>query len=248
MADTIKSLLTWVLGSVFILLMFPVTILLWLLSWPAGRSSQVVHRWVTLQGKILIKSIPLWRVRFEDVRRCRKGRYVIIANHQSLLDIPLMHLLGGDFRWVSKIENFRVPVLGLTMKMAGYIAIERGNPESVAGMMKEAARAIEDGASVIVFPEGTRSGSGNVGRFKSGAFRLALETGVQVLPVVIDGTYSVLPRKGILFSSGHPVRMKVLGAVDITGIDEGDPDRIARYFEDMFKHELEVMRSQCFEV
>lgn len=243
MADTVKSLLTWILGSAFIFLMFPVTVLLWLVSLTPGISDSAVHRWVTLQGIILIRSIPIWKVKKEGLSKRINGPFVIISNHQSLLDIPLLHLLNCNFRWVSKIENFKVPVLGLIMRMAGYIPVERGNAESVAIMMARAEGLIRSGISVLIFPEGTRSPTGQVGSFKSGAFRLALSTGVPVLQVIIDGTSLVLPKKGVIFSSGHPVKMKVLTPVSpvITGIT--DPDQMAKWFEDIEKKELALLKS-----
>ena len=152
MADIVKSFLTWVLGTAFILLMFPVTVLLWLFSWPAGISSTVVHYWVAFQGRILIRAIPIWKVSLEGVRKKLEGPYVIISNHQSLLDIPLLSLLNCNYRWVSKIEIFKVPILGLTMRMAGYIPLERGSLVSIERMMAKAESLIKSGLSVIIFP------------------------------------------------------------------------------------------------
>lgn len=244
MADFIKSWLTWILGTAFILLMFPLTLLIWFISWPMGKSSTVVHHWVTFQGITLIRAIPIWKVKLEGSLNKPDGPFVIISNHQSLLDIPLLHLLNCNFRWVSKIENFKVPVLGLTMKMAGYIPLERGNTESVARMMEKAESYIRQGVSVLVFPEGTRSSSGIPGKFKSGAFRLAISTGVPVLPVIIDGTYQVLPKKGLLFASGHPVKMKILEPVTTELMGISDPDEMADWFEQMVTSELDLMRSK----
>jgi 1-acyl-sn-glycerol-3-phosphate acyltransferase len=244
MADFIKSFLAWILGSVFILLMFPLTVLLWLITLPAGISSTVVHNWVTFQGIILIRAIPIWKVKLENHPKDTGRPCVIISNHQSILDIPLMYLLKGNFRWISKMEIFKVPVLGQTMKMAGYIPIERGNIESVTKMMTEAESIIRRGISIIIFPEGTRSLTGQVGKFKSGAFRLALATGAPILPVIIDGTSSVLPKKGIVFTSGHPVKMKVLPPVELSATGTSDPDKMASWFENMIKDELALLRSE----
>ncbi|MEZ5000310.1 MAG: 1-acyl-sn-glycerol-3-phosphate acyltransferase [Bacteroidales bacterium] len=156
MADIIKSMATWILGSLFLLLMFPVTLILWLVSYPFGFSSDIVHRWVTFQGIVLVRTIPLWKVRVEKGRLDCKGPFVVIANHQSLLDIPFMHLLNCNFRWISKIENFSTPLLGITMRMARYIEVERGN---LTVWLSNDAKGGEDPGkwhSLIIFPEGTR--------------------------------------------------------------------------------------------
>ena len=242
MADIIKSTLTWILGSLFVLLMFPVTLILWLIFYPTKLSSSLVHRWVTFQGIVLVRLIPLWKIRIERGSLDCKGPFVVIANHQSLLDIPFLHLLNCNFRWVSKIENFNTPLLGVTMRMAGYIEVERGNPDSVAEMMKKAEKTLRDGISLIIFPEGTRSRNGEVGKFKPGAFRLALNTGTPLLPVIIDGTSKVLPKKGILFSSGHPVSLKVMDPVMPEDFASDDPELLAGWFQEYFKGALDAIR------
>ena len=121
--------------------------------------------------------------------------YVLMANHQSHLDIwALFDALPIDFRWVMKQELGRIPVFGAACARAGYIFVQRGNSESAARSMALAAKRIAAGATVVFFPEGTRSRDGLLGAFKSGGFRLAIEAGVPILPVSIDGTARLLPR------------------------------------------------------
>lgn len=245
--DEIVSIITWLLASIFLLLMFPVTLLLWLVTSPFGHPDSAVHRWISIQGRVLINTIPLWRVTFTGKENITGNPCVIIANHQSILDIPLMHLLGGNFRWVSKESVFRVPMLGATMKMAGYISVRRGNAESIAEMMSRAEGYLRKGVSVILFPEGTRTRNGEVMRFKSGAFRLALSMNLPVQPVVIDGTAGVLPKKGIVFSRGHPVILRALPVVQPHEFPESNPDQLARWFEQKIREQLNLVRSNGIE-
>lgn len=241
--DEIVSMITWLLAIIFILLMFPVTILLWLVASPLRYPDSVVHRWVSFQGRLLINMIPLWKVTFSGKENISCKPCIIIANHQSILDIPLMYLLGGNFRWVSKKSVFRVPLLGATMKMAGYIPVIRGNAESIAVMMSKAEGCLRDGVSVVMFPEGTRTKNGEVMRFKSGAFRLALSMNLPVQPVVIDGTAGVLPKKGIVFSRGHPVKLRALPVVQPDEFPDGNPDKLAHWFEQKIRVQLDLIRS-----
>ncbi|HCC71597.1 MAG TPA: hypothetical protein DEQ09_10675 [Bacteroidales bacterium] len=241
--DIIKSLYTWVFSVLFIVLMFPVTIIMWLMAAPFGYGSFLVHRWLSWQGRVMIGVSPLWKLKITGRENYVPGtNYVIISNHQSLLDIPVVKCLKLDYRWISKLENFRVPVLGQSMHLAGYISITRGNKESVVKMMEQSERVLKKGESLFIFPEGTRSPDRQIKRFKSGAFRLALETGTPILPVIIDGTGAVLPRKGIIFSSGYILKMQILKPILTDEFMSDDPDKLAMEVQKMMTGALEELR------
>lgn len=126
-----------------------------------------------------------------------KKSYVIVMNHNAMMDIPILYLLPLNFRWVSKREVFRIPFFGQFLILHGDIAIERGSgSQAMEQVLREGCKWISRGASVAIFPEGTRSKSGEIGRFKAGAFTLAQQAGVEILPVVIDGTRDMIQRGG----------------------------------------------------
>jgi 1-acyl-sn-glycerol-3-phosphate acyltransferase len=141
---------------------------------------------------------------------------VVMSNHQSLYDIPVLFQSGlGRMRMVTKAELFKVPVWGPAMKAAGFIRIDRGDREQAVGALREEGRALlASGTRVWIAPEGTRSATGKLGRFKSGGFRMALEQGVRILPVAIDGTRDVLPAKGVVVQPGQRVKVTILPAID----------------------------------
>ena len=204
---------------------------------PPGTSLAIIP------GRVLIRVSPLWKLQVAGRENyVPGGNYVMISNHQSLLDIPVVECLRLDYRWVSKVENFRVPVLGQSMRLAGYISLTRGDKESVIKMMEQSARTLRNGESVFIFPEGTRSPDSQIRRFKSGAFRLALETNTPILPVLIDGTGAVLPRKGFIFSSGHKLKMKILKPIYPAEFVSDDPDRLASAVQSMMQEALEELR------
>ena len=241
--DLIKSLFTWIFSVLFIVLMFPFTVIVWIVTAPFGSGNLLVHRWLSFQGRVLIRVSPLWKLQVAGRENyVPGGNYVMISNHQSLLDIPVVECLRLDYRWVSKVENFRVPVLGQSMRLAGYISLTRGDKESVIKMMEQSARTLRNGESVFIFPEGTRSPDSQIRRFKSGAFRLALETNTPILPVLIDGTGAVLPRKGFIFSSGHKLKMKILKPIYPAEFVSDDPDRLASAVQSMMQEALEELR------
>lgn len=122
----------------------------------------------------------------------RSKPYIYIANHQSFLDIPvLFYALQVSFYFVAKEELKKVPFLGWYMMAVGMIFVDRGDRRKAIISMKKAANLIEGGKNVIMFPEGTRSKTGEIGSFKKGTFHLAAMTNVDLMPVKLEGTGKV---------------------------------------------------------
>jgi 1-acyl-sn-glycerol-3-phosphate acyltransferase len=130
--------------------------------------------------------------------------YIYMANHTSNFDIPVLQAcLPVSFRWLAKVELFKIPIFGHAMKRAGYISIDRSNKESAIQSLKQAATIIKKGASVIIFPEGTRSRNQNVQPFKKGGFVLAVDSGVPIVPVILHGTWKIMPKNQMVIEPGH---------------------------------------------
>lgn len=140
--------------------------------------------------------------------------YIYMPNHQSNFDIPVLlgHLMV-QFRWLAKIELFKIPIFGRAMRKAGYISIDRYNRESAIKSLKLAAHKIKSGVSVLIFPEGTRSRDGNIQPFKKGGFVLAIDSGVPIVPVVITGTRSIMTKGKFRVNAGH-VNMVIHKPID----------------------------------
>jgi 1-acyl-sn-glycerol-3-phosphate acyltransferase len=118
---------------------------------------------------------------------------IFMANHQSNFDIlAVLGYIQVQFRWISKKEVFRTPIMGPAMKRAGYISIDRGNRTRAIESLDEAARTIRQGKSVMTFPEGTRSIDGTIKPFKKGSFHLALKARVPIVPVSIVGSRTIM--------------------------------------------------------
>lgn len=157
----------------------------------ADFSSRVLGRtWARLN-----MAVSMMRINVVGKEKVIPGQsYIIVANHQSLVDIYVLYgYLGMDIKWVMKKELRAVPVLGMACEMMGHIIVDRSNTDAALQSINAARDRIKNGISVVFFPEGTRSRNGELRPFKKGAFRLAQELGLPILPVTIHDTRKVLP-------------------------------------------------------
>ncbi len=131
-----------------------------------------------------------------------------------------------QFRWVAKKSLFAVPFMGWHMRRSGYIPIDRENPREAAKSIIEAAKVIQGGINAIAFPEGTRSKTGELGSFHSGAFALALRTGVPLVPISLEGSYRVIMPKTLQVNPGVIIRIKIDKPIDLSAYSRGDKHRL----------------------
>lgn len=249
MINILKSAWVWVSSIIFVLLAFPVALLLWLISLLFDYRRLMNNRWMVIQGIVLTKMSPFWKVVVDGREKIdRKQAYVIIPNHQSMLDIVFFNMLHHRLRWVSKIEIFKVPLVGTEMRMVKYIELERGNKSSVIRMMEKCMESLREGISIVIFPEGTRSLTGAIGKFKSGAFQLAIRADKPLLPVLIDGTGDILPKRGFIFGSRRVVRLRVLDPIFPGNFGTGDPDELAAMIQAQMVSAMEQLRSEPIKV
>jgi 1-acyl-sn-glycerol-3-phosphate acyltransferase len=208
------SLVFWTFIVLSSLLLFPVAVAIWAATVLFDRKLVVLHRFTCFWASLYTWLNPVWRVHIEGREKIRRGvAYVMVANHQSLLDILVLFRLFVHFKWVSKIENFRVIVIGWNMSLNRYIKLRRGDRDSIARMMDDCTRTLAEGSSVMMFPEGTRSPDGRLRDFKHGAFTLAQQAGAPLLPIVIEGTSHALPKRGFVLQGRHAIRVRVLDEI-----------------------------------
>lgn len=201
----------WSFMLVTSLILFPVALLIRLVTAPFDRRLVQLHRFTSFWGSLYTWGNPLWSVEITGQEHLASMRpRVMVANHQSFADILLLFRLHAHYKWVSKVENFRVPLIGWNMSLNRYIRIERGSIRGNLKMMRDCEKALEEGNSVMIFPEGTRSEDGRMRPFKEGAFELALRTRSAVLPIVIAGTAEALPKRGILLRGKRRMQIRIL--------------------------------------
>jgi 1-acyl-sn-glycerol-3-phosphate acyltransferase len=221
MIAILRSLWAWFAVGALIVLWLPLLTLIRLFD--RDPVYYTTGRWFRRLGVAMTKANPAWQLRLtgqpvQDPRR----PYVVVSNHQSMADIPLISHLPWEMKWVGKVELFRVPFTGWMMKLAGDIPVDRKDPRSGAKMLLRAHKVLQKKCSVMFFPEGTRSRDGKVGRFIDGAFHLAIKAQVPVLPLALEGSYDCLPKKSWIFGKPAQISLKVLPPVDTAGLTSED--------------------------
>ncbi len=187
-----------------------------------------------LWSKLMCR-LPLLKVEVVGKEKLEKGRsYVFVANHQGPYDIFLIYgYLGHPFRWLMKRELRSMPLLGKACEKAGHIMVDRSGPKAIARTQMQARETLKNGISIVVFPEGSRTFTGHMARFRRGPFMLGYQLQLPIVPITIDGSFEVLPRqKGVSFVEHHKLRLVIHDAIpyreDLDSIMQEAYDAIER--------------------
>jgi len=220
-------------------LLFPVSLLIWITTVFFDRKRYVLHKFTCLWSDIILGINPYWKVKVKGRNKIDPaGIYVIVSNHQSGADIIVLFKLHRHFKWVAKKSLFLIPFIGWNMGLNGYISIVRSRGKSKLQMMDKAVNSIRAGNSVILFPEGTRSHDGQLQPYKTGAFRLALETHTPILPVVLKETHRAIKKGGLLIHKNHQIELVVLDPIPFSSFRHLDAKELAHLVNDKTREEL----------
>ena len=188
---------------------------------PWDRRRVVLHLYSCFWAGVYIWANPLWKLRVEGREKLPwRGAAVLAANHSSLIDIIVLFQLWRPYKWVSKIENFRLPFIGWNMTLNQYVPLVRGKRESVEGMMSACRDLLRHGTPVLMFPEGTRSPTGELQAFKNGTFQLAFDAGCPLFPIAVTGTAEALPKHGLILKKRMDALVVVLDPLDPHDFDD----------------------------
>jgi len=196
-----------------------------LLAFPFDRRRWVAGRFFRRMGITIASLSPYWRFEVVGTPVIPAPRTVVVSNHESQADPFLISHLPWEMKWLAKDALFKIPFVGWCMWLAGDIAVKRGTADSVKDAMAQCERWLKRGMPVMIFPEGTRSTSEDLLPFKDGAFRLAIQTGSDVLPIAVCGTRKALPKFSWRFQKSR-ARVTVGTPISTRGMSESDIDRL----------------------
>jgi len=217
-------------------LLFLAAALLFAVTAPFDPDRSVLHAFVCWSCHAYLHVNPLWRVRVEGRERIPRGASVLVVNHQSMADVAACMGLHRPFKFVSKASLFSLPVVGWAMKMLLYVRLERGRPHSTRAMLDQCRHWLRRGIAVLMFPEGTYAPGAALLHFKPGAFVLARDERVPMVPVLISGTRDLVVGDGPWMAPRVNIRIRVLDPVDFPA--GADAVQVATAMRERFAREL----------
>ena len=209
------SLLYWTFFTVTAIVLFPGAVLIRLATAPFDPTGRLLHLYTCWWSQLYLRCLPGCRIHVEGRDKIRPGTpYVLVANHQSATDIMALSALAVPFKWTSKKENFRIPIIGWNMYLNRTVKVDRGNVRGVDAVMAVCRSWLKRGVPLMVFPEGHRSPTGELLRFHGGAFKLAAACDCAVVPIIVDGTRPIYQGLRVCAFPGR-VTIRVLDPVSL---------------------------------
>jgi 1-acyl-sn-glycerol-3-phosphate acyltransferase len=237
MRQALRSIWMWISVPTLILLWLPLLALIRLFD-----RDPVHYRtgyWFRRLGATMTRTNSSWIPRHYGISiKNPRHPYVVVANHLSNSDIPIVSTLPWDMKWVAKAEMFKWPIVGWMLRMAGDIPVIRTDRRSGAEAMIKAKWYLEHKCSVMFFPEGTRSRDGRLLSFHDGAFRLAIKAQVPILPIALDGTQNCLPKNSWKFGDVSEIRLKLFEPIDTTGLKPQDVSTLKEQVRDIILNQV----------
>ncbi len=235
------SIISWIEALICFIIFIPVQTLLFLVTSPFDKNKKIMHYNTSILCKVVLALCPLISIDYEGLKNIDRSKpSVIIMNHQSILDILLIFTIFYPAKMIAKKSLARVPIVGWNIYMSGHILVDRSNRKSQIEAIRRMDNILIDGDSLMIYPEGTRTVDGEIAEFKKGAFRSACNTATPVLPVVIDGAYKALPKKGIMLKGFTKIKISVLQPVPVA---KGTPtELLAEKCRSLMDFELKRIR------
>ena len=219
--------------GVCVVLWTPMVAIIRLVTMPFDHGAYAAGYWFRKLTVVHERLTPLWKFRTsgnlpDDMRR----PYVVVSNHESFVDILLISHLPTEMKWMSKIEILRIPLVGWMMRLSRDIPLERGDATSTTKALGAARERLASKVSIMIFPEGTRSKTGELREFKTGAFRLAIEAEAPILPLAVYGTRDAL-RKHDWRLGYAEAEVRVLDPISTEGLTMDDVTALSSQVRDV---------------
>ena len=214
------------LGALLCVTLGPIAILF------GDRQRLVAHSMLAWANRCQVRWHPTCKLFLTGVENLAGAPFILCPNHQSYADVVYIYSLPVQFRWIIKRELFWVPFFGMSMRVAGYPAISRGDVDSAQGLLDRVAGYLRAGVPVLNFPEGSRSRTGELQRFHTGAARMAILNAVPLVPVGVVGTARLLPRGSVTFPSRARVGIHIGTPIPTKGLSLDDLRSVTRQLRD----------------
>ena len=218
---TVLNWWAWTETVLCVIIGTPIVALVFALTAPFDKGRYAAGRAFRLVAVVALRLNGLWKFRARGELRDPRRPYVVVANHESYADIFLISTFPWEMKWLSKDSVFKIPLMGWMMTMAGDIKLVRGNRDSAAGAILSCRDRLAKRVSVMIFPEGTRSKTWEMLPFKDGAFRLAIEAGVPILPIAVAGTRNAMAKGTFRFLRARAIA-QALEPIDTAGMTLSD--------------------------
>lgn len=214
---------------------------LFVVTAPFDRGRKAAGRFFRLMGVAIAKISPFWDFHIHgDVAHRPQRKTVVVSNHESNADVFLISHLPWEMKWLAKASLFKVPMVGWSMWLAGDVPVHRGEAASGRDALARCAEWLERGVPVMIFPEGTRSATEELLPFKDGAFRLAIQSGADVLPIAVAGTRRALPKNSWRFQKakalvtvGQPISTQGMTLADVDSLKARAREQIVKMRDEL---------------
>ncbi len=235
----VYNLLYWPYLMTTIAILFPIVVVMRLVTFWDRR---LTHALTSAWAAHYLAAAPFAGVRLTGRENLPRGACIFVSNHQSMVDVLAAYATRLPYLFVSKRENFWVPFLGWTMWVNGYVSLRRGHLPSIFKMLRRCEQHLKHGRNLYMFPEGTRSPDGQLIPFYRGAFWMSARYRVPIVPVVIEGTGQILPKKQ-LYISPRPVTIRIMPPIEPAEADF-DNRRLRDLVRERMAVELELIRAE----
>jgi 1-acyl-sn-glycerol-3-phosphate acyltransferase len=218
---------------------FTFALITWILTLYDYKNFFLLHLYTQLWESFLFSINPNWKITVEGKNKINNSEPVVfVSNHQSEFDIIVVSKLYARFKWVSKAEVFKTPIIGWNMRMNRYIELKRGDRKSILQMIKDCISALKNNNSVFIFPEGTRSKTGVLKSFSSGAFVIAKRAKVDIQPIAISGTKDIMVKGSWMLNFKANVTLKVLDKIPYEIFKDMESSDIAKMVREQIAAEV----------